>query len=40
MILVTLGNCRTDLVEALFRREWITIHDFIASPNETLLAIP
>ena len=40
VILVTLGNCHTNLVEALFRRELPTIRAFLLSPSETLLALP
>lgn len=40
VILITLGNCHTRLVEALFRRDLPTIHTFLLSPSETLLALP
>ena len=40
VILVTLGNCHTDRVEALFRREFAAIQDFIRIPEATLLVIP
>jgi predicted nuclease of predicted toxin-antitoxin system len=40
VILIKLGNCHTDLVEDLFRRELSLIREFLSSPSETLLALP
>lgn len=40
VILVTLGNCHTDRVEGLFRRELATVRAFLESSTETLLVIP
>ena len=40
VILLTLGNCSTESVEDLFRRETPAIVAFLRTASETLLVIP
>ena len=40
VILILLGNCHTDRVEALLRREIAAVRRFLEDPVATLLALP
>ena len=40
VILILLGNCHTERVESLFRREVAAVRRFLEDPAATLLALP